>query len=180
MPALETPIGLLKWKGRLTERTLVTMPDGSKRHWYSIISHTHGEALRWLADQQNKAILVKAGRDQVDRALQYLDELPDVEPGLLGSPWPVSSRPKLEDEAWRESVIVAVEISELTATQQYLKRARVEYYVMNPGAIEPGKRALANVYDDGSELLIVDGHHRLAAWWILGVNLANVWMLHES
>jgi hypothetical protein len=52
--------------------------------------------------------------------------------------------------------------------------------VKNPGAMEEGRRAFANVYDSGGRLAIVDGHHRLAALWLLGADDALVWMLRGA
>ena len=60
----------------------------------------------------------------------------------------------------------------------------MEFYIKNPGAIEEGRRAYANVYGklvgDERDLVIVDGHHRLAALWLLGADMANVWYLEEG
>jgi len=122
----------------------------------------------------------KAGRDQVDDALAALDLIPDVEDGLIAVPWPIMPRPKLDPEEWRQSRIVSVPIQELKATQKTLDRERVEYYVMNPGSIEAGRRAFANIYQRGDDMLIVDGHHRLAALWLLGAEFTNVWYLEEG
>lgn len=123
--------------------------------------------------------VTKAGRDQVDNALAALDKIPDVADGLIAVPWETADKVTLDPEVWRESTIVSVPIISLHATQTKLKRERVEYYILNPGAIEDGKRAFANVYAQGDDLLIVDGHHRLAALWLLGAEQANVWYLED-
>jgi hypothetical protein len=124
--------------------------------------------------------VVKAGRAQVDMALTYLDNLPDIKPGLIASPWPVVDRPILDDELWRESKITTIPIDALHASQPFIRRERVEYYILNPGAIEEKRRAFANVYDQDGRLVIVDGHHRLAALWMLGSEDALVWLLREG
>ena len=127
-----------------------------------------------------KPLVIKVGRNEVDAALIALDEIPDVELGEIAVPWVIINRPKLDDEEWRESVIKNVPIMTLLASQPRLTRERVEFFILNPGAIEEGRRALANVYHRGNEWVIVDGHHRLAALWLLGAGHANVWLLEGS
>ena len=136
-----------------------------------------------LKDEDNSPVtsaLIKAGRNVIAEALQLLDDLPDIEPGLIAVPWPVSPRPELDPTVWEESVIQDVKVADLVATQKLMNRDRVEFYVKNPGAIEENRRAYANVYAQDSELLIVDGHHRLAALWLLGAEVANVWFLKKK
>lgn len=124
--------------------------------------------------------LVKAGRNVVAQALEALDNLPLVNGYNLAVPWPIVQRPDLDPEEWEVSIIETVRIDLLHATQKYLNKRRVEFYVRNPGAIEEGRRAFANVYDSGGTLAIVDGHHRLAALWLLGAEDALAWMLREA
>lgn len=126
------------------------------------------------------ANMKKAGRNQVDEALAALDEIPDVAEGEIAIPWPTLPKVELDPEVWRESEITSVTIVDLVATQERLRRERVEFYIMNPGAVEEGKRAFANVYRKDDDLLIVDGHHRLAALWLLGAEFSNVWYLEEG
>lgn len=124
--------------------------------------------------------LLKAGRNVIGEALAALDKIPDYDAENIRVPWVVTTRPKLDPELWAESVIESVDIKELHASQKLLTRARVRFYIENPGAIEEGRRAFANVYDRGSELVIVDGHHRLAALWLLGAEMANVWFMEGN
>lgn len=127
--------------------------------------------------------ITKAPRAAVNNALAMLANLPTatIRDGkeLIASPWPIVTRPTLDPDVWIDSTVEDVSIEDLYATQQFLNRERVAQFVENPGAIENGRRALANVYDNG-RMLIVDGHHRLAAYWLLGANRANVWYLVES
>ena len=125
------------------------------------------------------ADLVKAGRNAIDQALEQLDKVPMVDDKHINVPWPIGKRPKLDPQEWSESVIEAMPIHDLTATQKLLTKSRVAFYIKNPGAIEQGRRAFANVYDTGKDFVIVDGHHRLAALWLLGADMANVWFLEE-
>lgn len=124
------------------------------------------------------AELVKAGRNVIGEALAALDAIPATD-GKIPVPWPIGKRPKLQPEQWEDSEIATTIISELTATQKTLNVETVRAYVKTPGAIEENRRAFANVYAISEGLMIVDGHHRLAALWLLGADSANVWMLGE-
>lgn len=131
------------------------------------------------ADKSAHAVVTKANRDVVDNALFALDRIPMVDSEHIAVPWPITERPRLDPEVWSDSVIQAVEIESLFASQALLTKSRVEFYVMNPGAIEVGRRAFANVYATDNRNVIVDGHHRLAALWLLGAEVANVWFLED-
>ena len=121
--------------------------------------------------------LVK-GRNAVVLALTALDAMPATN-GKIPTPWPIGELPTLDPELWETSKIETVPIAELTATQRTLNLERVREYVRNPGKIDGNRRALANVYANSDGLMIVDGHHRLAALWLLGADNANVWFLGE-
>jgi hypothetical protein len=123
--------------------------------------------------------LTKAARNAIHRALMKLNRIPMVDDDHIGVPWPITERPKLDPEVWAESAIQSVVIADLYASQELLTKERVVFFIQNPGAIELGRRAFANVYDLGERLVIVDGHHRLAALWLLGADEANVWFLEE-
>jgi len=125
------------------------------------------------------AFITKAGRNVIDVALAKLNEIPMVDDDHIAVPWPITERPKLDPEVWAEAAIQSVVIANLYASQELLTKERVVFFIENPGAIELGRRAFANVYDLGERLVIVDGHHRLAALWLLGADEANVWFLEE-
>lgn len=122
---------------------------------------------------------VKADRNVRKQALERLEKIPMVDDEQINVPWPIKKQPKLDPEVWEDSKIKAVEITELYASQKYLKKQRVIWFINNPGAIEPGRRALGNVYATDGSNVIVDGHHRLAAYWLLDAEVANVWFLEE-
>lgn len=122
--------------------------------------------------------LLKAARNVIGEALARLDAIPRVDDDHIAVPWPIVKRPRTD--AWEWSVLDSVKIESLHATQDLLTVDRVRFYVKNPGSIEEGRRAFANVYDSSGTLAIVDGHHRLAALWLLGADEALVWMLRED
>ena len=131
------------------------------------------------AGKGTEADLTKAERNAVHRALMKLNRIPMVDKKHIAVPWPITERPKLDPDVWEESEIKSVTIADLYASQELLTKERVVFFIENPGAIELGRRAFANVYDLGERLVIVDGHHRLAAMWLLGADAANVWFLEE-
>jgi hypothetical protein len=126
-----------------------------------------------------EADLTKAARNAIHRALMKLNRIPMVDDKHIAVPWPITERMKLDPEMWAQSEIQSVFIADLYASQELLTKERVIFFIENPGAIELGRRAFANVYDLGERLVIVDGHHRLAALWLLGADVANVWFLEE-
>lgn len=124
--------------------------------------------------------LTKAGRNVIGQALALLDQQPRVSEFRIAVPWPVMQRPEIDATRWEYSTLETVPISDLHATQDELSINRVRFYIKNPGAIEENRRAFANVYDADGRLAIVDGHHRLAALWLLGADEALVWMLSDA
>lgn len=124
------------------------------------------------------ASLLKAGRNVIGDALDALDAIP-AKDGKIPVPWPIGKRPVLDPEVWEDATIESVHIEGLKATQRTLNVETVRAYIKTPGAIEENRRAFANVYANSDGLMIVDGHHRLAALWLLGADHSNVWYLGE-
>jgi hypothetical protein len=122
--------------------------------------------------------LLKAGRNAIVEALTALDAI-SATGGKIPTPWPIGEPPTVDPKEWETSEIETVPIAGLTATQRTLNVERVREYVQNPGKIDENRRAFANVYANSDGLMIVDGHHRLAALWLLGADNANVWVLGE-
>lgn len=123
--------------------------------------------------------IVKAARNRVKEALDALDEIDMADDKHIKVPWEITPRPKLDSEVWSDSAIVSVKIEDLFASQRLLKKKRVDEFIRTQGAPEEGHRALANVYAIDGRNVIVDGHHRLAALWLLGAEVANVWYLED-
>jgi len=122
---------------------------------------------------------LKAARQVVTDALEALDEIPMVDEDHIEVPWPITHRPKIDPEVWEESALATVRIEDLYASQKLLTKDRVAFFIKSQGSIEPGRRALPNVYAFNGRNVIVDGHHRLAAFWLMGAELSNVWFLEE-
>jgi hypothetical protein len=133
-----------------------------------------------LAEMGEKAIdpdVVKVRRVAVDDALARLAEIPDDTPGLIAVPWPIAERVKVPTEAWANSELQLLPIESLCATQRHLNRETVAWHLNNLGQVGEGINANPNVLIVDDEPRIHDGHHRLAALWLLNVIATNCWTL---
>ena len=129
------------------------------------------------AEKADKPDLVKVRRRAVDEALARLAEMPDAKPGLIAVPWQVLPRPSIPTDTWADSRLQLLPIESLTATQRFLKRTTVEWHLENLGQVGEGHNSNPNVVLSGDSALIYDGHHRLAAQWLLDVVAMNCWTL---
>lgn len=143
----------------------------------------------WIAQQAVKAVepdMVKKERLAINNAFDLLSELPTVtknehDQDLLDVPWEIQERPKVANEAWVKSTIEIMRIDELFATQKYINRETVAHYLENTAELHDHKNSLPNVLKNtNGDYLIYDGHHRLAAYWLMGAEFANVWLLKEK
>lgn len=129
------------------------------------------------ADKAAQPDVVKVRRRAVDDALGRLAAIPDVEPGLIAVPWRTAPRPKVPTEAWAASDLRLFFIEELTATQPTLTRENVVWHLEHLGQVGEGRNANPNILAVNGVPFIYDGHHRLAALWLLGVDATNCWRL---
>ena len=128
----------------------------------------------------DSADIMKAHRKRIDRALEKLDELPEKD-GLIEVPWKIKERPDIDHDEWANSKLRAVSIDELYATQEYVKKKNIKWHIEHPGETHEGKNAYPNVIKNKEgKRLIYDGHHRLAALWLLGADEALAWYLKEQ
>ena len=123
--------------------------------------------------------IVKAARVAVEEALAKLDEIPMIDDEHVSVPWPEVDRPKLDPKVWEDSTVQAVVITDLYASQPRLRKQTVVDYIKAQGAPERGRRAMPNVYAIDGRNVIVDGHHKLAAMWLLGAEVVNSWFLED-
>lgn len=121
--------------------------------------------------------LVTADPGSIDRALDALDALPKVGDFDVAAPWPVVRMPEIDATLWETATIEPVRIDSLHATKTSLNRHRMRHYITNPEAMEVHRRAFANLYESRGTLVIVDGHHRVAALRLLGAEDAPAWIL---
>ena len=180
-----------EWSRKLARAMSVNQPDVDTRKRL-VEAYEKAESPsrlpKWVLDfidqastdtKNVSADLTKASRDAVGRALAALKLIPKVDKKHIRAPWLVTERPALDPEMWAGSNIRAVHIQDLYASQYLLRKKTVKKYIKTVGNVDPDERSLGNVYDTNNRLVIVDGHHRLAALWLLGADFANVWFLEE-
>ena len=136
------------------------------------------------------ADLVKAvpSKLEVERALSRLDILPnppqypdDVDPEkLVEVPWKQIDPITVDPNIWDTAELALVAFDELTATDEFLRRKKLKKHIKAMGQAITEYRAFALVIDRNDELIIIDGHHRLTAMWLLGMTEAPVWLAKEK
>ena len=50
---IRTPVGRIAWRGQLEETGMLTMPDGQRSRFYSLISMTNGACFEWFFDSEH-------------------------------------------------------------------------------------------------------------------------------
>lgn len=125
------------------------------------------------------------GPFEVERALSRLTILPNPahpdletmgdEDKFVESPWAVVEVPTIDPNVWDKAEIALVPMDELHATDPYMRRKNVKKHIKNMGqSIMPYRSNALVVVKDGVSI-IIDGHHRLFARWLLGQDTAPVW-----
>lgn len=122
------------------------------------------------------------GPVEVERALNRLTILPNpADPALddpekfVESPWALRPVPTVDPNVWSDAELELVDIEGLFATDPWLKRKNVRKHIENMGQAILPYRGYAMVAVVKGENIIIDGHHRLAAKWLLGQGTAPVW-----
>ena len=123
--------------------------------------------------------IVKVRRHAIDEALKKLEKFPDAKEGHLDVPWAIVDRPKLDNNLWADSEVEALEIEKLYASQKYLNRETLIWHLNHLGRSRDGQNAYPNVVKADGKNIIYDGHHRLAAMWLLNAVVANCWKLEK-
>ena len=128
---------------------------------------------------------VLTGAD-VERALQRLAILPNPnDPAITNiekyveSPWQVVPVPTIDPKIWDKANLELVDLADLYATDPYLRRKNVAKHVETLGQANSQYRSYAMVIQRAGKSIIIDGHHRLMALWLLGLDQAPVWIVKE-
>jgi Phage portal protein len=123
------------------------------------------------------------GPAEVEEALSRLAVLPNpAHPELAGkeekfveSPWAVVDVPTVDPNVWDNAKVELINIADLKATDAWMRRKNVRKHIENMGqAVTPFRSYALVVVKDGDSI-IIDGHHRLFAKWLLGQETAPVW-----
>lgn len=123
----------------------------------------------------------------VERAIARLSILPNPIPNpeledydqTVQSPWRVAPVPTINPRVWDTATVAVVKLSTLDGTDPWLWRKKVKKHIERLGQATTPNRSLALIYESDHGRIIVDGHHRLMAWWLLGQDEAPVWIAKE-
>ena len=128
---------------------------------------------------------VKAGLSRLkilpnDAGAHPVSDDPEVLADSVASPWPAVPTQDgdypVNPDVWEQAQLTLVNIKELYGTDTGLNRSNVAEHIESMGQALTPYRSYALVYDDGEKNIIVDGHHRLFAMWLLGMDTAPVWL----
>ena len=125
---------------------------------------------------------------EVERAKSRLKILPnppvfneDINPNkVVESPWKVTPVITVDPNIWDSAELALVRLEDLTATDEYLRRKKLKEHIEHMGSATTPYRNFALVVEHNGEQIIVDGHHRLMAMWLLGMTEAPVWLAKET
>ena len=122
----------------------------------------------------------------VDRALQRLQILPNPnDPSIENitkyvlSPWQVVPVPTIDPKIWDKAELELIELADLYGTDPFLRRKNVAKHIETLGQANSEYRSYAMVIQRAGKSIIIDGHHRLMALWLLGLDKAPVWIVKE-
>ena len=115
-----------------------------------------------------------------DAGAHPVSDSPEDLADSVASPWPVVETQDgdypVSPDVWQKAELTLVNIKELYGTDTGLKRSNVADHIEAMGQALTPYRSYPLVYDDGEKSIIVDGHHRLFAMWLLGMDTAPVWL----
>lgn len=109
-----------------------------------------------------------------------VSDSPDQLAESVESPWPIieadGGNYVVDPDVWTKAELTLVTIKELYGTNYGLNRKNVADHIESMGQALTPYRGYPLVYDDGEKMIIIDGHHRLMAMWLLGMEQAPVWL----
>ena len=109
-----------------------------------------------------------------------VSDSPDQLANSVESPWPIADTVEgnyiVNPDVWQKAVLTLVNIKELWGTNTGLNRDNVADHIESMGQALTPYRGYPLVFNDGDKNIIIDGHHRLFAMWLLGMDQAPVWL----
>ena len=121
---------------------------------------------------------------EVERALSRLAILPNPpEPWIedidkyVESPWTLVDTFTIDPNLWDDAVLATIKLEDLFATDPFLSRKKVRKHIENMGQALTPNRHYALIAMRDEQAIIVDGHHRLMAQWLLGQDKAAAWVI---
>jgi hypothetical protein len=124
---------------------------------------------------------------EVKRALSRLKILPnppdnveniDIDK-LVEAPWQSIEPITVDPNIWDRAELALVNFPDLIATDSWLRRKKLKAHIEAMGQAVTSYRAFGLVVQRGEQQIIIDGHHRLTAMWLLGMQQAPVWLVKE-
>jgi len=95
---------------------------------------------------------------------------------FVESPWPTTAQVVVDPDVWQKAKLTLVNVKDLISTDTVLDREKVADRIKAMGQSLKPFRNYPLVYDDGEKQIIIDGHHRLFAMWLLGMDQVPVWV----
>jgi hypothetical protein len=121
---------------------------------------------------------------EVARALSRLAILPNPnhpeledEDKYVESPWVTVTPPTIDPNLWDDALTVVVDLEDLYGTDVWLKRKNIRKHIEAMGQAVTPFRSYALIAEVDGKLIIIDGHHRLMATWLLGQDTAAVYKI---
>lgn len=121
---------------------------------------------------------------EVARALSRLAILPNPnrpeladQDKFVQSPWTVVPLPTVDPNLWDDAKTVVVDLDDLYGTDAILKRKNIKKHIETMGQAVTPYRSYAMIAEVAGKPIIIDGHHRLMATWLLGQESAAVYKI---
>jgi len=95
---------------------------------------------------------------------------------FVEAPWPVVPQITVDPDVWQKAELKLVNVQSLYGTDTVMDREKVADRIKAMGQSLKPYRNFPLVYDDGEKQVIIDGHHRLFAMWLLGMDQVPVWV----
>jgi len=112
------------------------------------------------------AILPNPNNPQIDNPEKWVE-----------SPWQTVEVPTVNPATWDLAKPTIINLDELYGTDPFMSRKRVAKHIDVMGQAMTPNRSYPLVVDKNGRKIIVDGHHRLFACWLLGMEQAAVWLV---
>ena len=135
----------------------------------------------WLLEQRSPP----SAKD-IAKAIKKAKNLPDAgDHGHVEARFPIENQklPAVPNGAWDKAKLKTVKLKKVYATNQQLDRKNLIWHLQHPGMSRfKGKFATHPqvLKLNSGDVAIVDGHHRLSALNMLGVNKDAMWVLREK
>ena len=82
----------------------------------------------------------------------------------------------VDPDVWQKAVLTLVTIKDLIGTNIMMDRSNVAEHIESAGQAITEYRNYPLIFNDGEQNIIIDGHHRLFAMMLLGMDTAPVWL----